>query len=408
MLEIALGIGLFTGIILLLVLVILFARSRLVRTGPVHIEIDGYKDRCFESNAGDSLLETLNEGEIFLPSACGGNGICGQCRVKVLQGGGDILPSEEGFFNKREIANGYHLACQFMVKQDVKLELSQEVFGAGKWECEVVSNENVATFIKELVLKLPEGETIDFEPGSYLQIEAPPHTVKFTDFDVADTYRMDWDALELWHMKSELTKPLVRAYTMANYPGESSGIKFNIRIALPPQGSKNIPPGKMTSYLFDLKPGDSVTVSGPFGDFFPKHSNAEMIYLGGGSGMAPMRSHIFYLLTQEKIKRKISYWYGARSLRDLFYQKDFDALQQQYANFDWHVVMSNPQPEDDWQGHTGYAHEVLFEHYLKDHPEPEECEYYLCGPPQMLDAAQEMLKDLGVEDENIMFDDFCA
>lgn len=408
MLEIALGIGLFTSIILLLVLVILFARSRLVRTGPVHIEIDGHTDRCFEANAGDVLLETLKEGEIFLPSACGGNGICGQCRVKVLQGGGEILPSEEDFFSKREQTDGYHLACQLMVKQDLKLELPQDVFGAGKWQCEVISNNNVATFIKELVLKLPEGETMDFEPGSYVQIEAPPHTVKFTDFDIADTYRMDWDVQELWRLKSELNKPLVRAYTMANYPGEAGGIKFNIRIALPPWGSKGIPPGKMTSYLFDLKPGDAVTVSGPFGDFFPRHTDAEMIYIGGGSGMAPMRSHIFYLLTQQKTKRKISYWYGARSLRELFYQKDFDALQQQYENFDWHVVMSDPQPEDHWQGDTGYAHEVLFDKYLKEHPAPEECEYYLCGPPQMLDAVQKMLKDLGVEEDNIMFDDFCA
>ncbi|HEC16430.1 MAG TPA: NADH:ubiquinone reductase (Na(+)-transporting) subunit F [Sedimenticola sp.] len=406
MLEIALGTGLFSLIILSLVGVILFARARLVAAGPVVIEINEDPGRRIEATAGETLLSTLAEQGVFLPSACGGAGICGLCRVRVTAGGGQILPTEEDLLTKRQIAQGYRLACQLLVKQDLKLELPPEIFETGKWDCEVVSNESVATFIKELVLRPPEGETVDFRPGSYVQIEAPPHHLKYSDIEIAEQYRPVWDSLDLWRLESGADEPLHRAYSLASYPGEEGGLKFNVRIALPPPGSRDIPPGRMSSYLFGLRPGDKVAVSGPYGSFFPRQGDAEMVYVGGGAGMAPMRSHIFYLLKQAGSTRRISYWYGARSLCEVFYREDFDRLQKQHDNFQWHLALSEPQPEDNWHGYTGFIHQVLYEHYLKDHPAPETCEYYICGPPIMLKCVTKMLQELGVDDENIFFDDF--
>jgi len=406
MLEIALGIALFTLIILSLVGVILFARSRLVATGPISIEINNDPDKQIEAVAGETLLSLLAEQEIFLASACGGSGICGLCKVKVLAGGGQVFPTEKDFLSKKQIGEGYRLACQVHVKQDMKLELPAEIFETGRWECEVISNESVATFIKELVLKLPEGEALDFKPGSYLQIEAQPHHLKYADIDIAEKYRPAWDALGLWDLESVVDRPLHRAYSLANYAGEAGGLKFNIRIALAPPGSDDIPPGKMSSYLFSRRPGDRFFASGPYGSFFPRQGDAEMVYIGGGAGMAPMRAHIFHLLKQVGTQRKISYWYGARSLCEVFYQEEFDRLQQEHDNFEWHVALSDPQSEDHWQGYSGFIHQVLCEHYLQDHPAPEACEYYICGPPMMLSCVTKMLQELGVDDGNIFCDDF--
>ena len=408
MLEITLGIAFFTLIILVLVGMILFAHSRLIPTGSVHIKISNAPEKSFDTECCGKLLEALADADIFLSSACGGNGICGQCRVKVLSGGGDILPTEQGLINKKEAASGYRLACQMTIYQPLMLELPEEVFTVKKWSCDVISNHNVATFIKELVLYLPEGEKIDFEPGSYLLFEAPSHHIRYSEVDIDDKYRKEWDDFELWQLESDVKDPIKSAYTMANYPGEGQEIKFNIRIALPPLSSTGIPPGKMSSYLFSLKAGDKVTISGPYGEFFPRYTDTEMIYIGGGSGMAPLRSHINYLLKEESLKRKISYWYGARSLGEMFYMEEFNSLQESFENFSWNVVLSEPKPEDNWNGDVGFIHQVLYEKYLKNHESPEGCEYYICGPPMMMDASINMLKELGVEEENIFFDDFSA
>lgn len=408
MLEIILGIALFTVIILALVTIILIARSRLIPTGLVHIKISNAPEKSFDTACGDKLLEALANEDIFLSSACGGTGTCGQCRIKVLSGGGTILPTEQNLITKKDAADDYRLACQVAVHQPMMLELPEEVFTVKKWTCEVVSNRNVATFIKELVLHLPEGEEIDFEPGSYVLLEAPSHHIKYSEFDVADKYRKEWDEFDLWKLESYTKEPVKRAFTMANYPGEGKEIKFNIRIALPPLSSKGIPPGKMSSYLFSLKKGDKLTLSGPYGEFFPRYTDTEVIYVGGGSGMAPMRSHINYLLKEEGDKRKISYWYGARSLNEMFYMEEFNSLQEAFDNFSWRVALSDPKPEDNWKGDIGFIHQILYERYLKNHASPEDCEYYICGPPMMMDAVIDMLKELGVEEENIFFDDFSA
>ncbi|MDO4895535.1 NADH:ubiquinone reductase (Na(+)-transporting) subunit F [Moraxella sp.] len=401
------GVGMFVAIIMSLVVVILMARAKLVNTGKVNININGNPENSISTEAGGKLLQTLAGEGIFLSSACGGGGSCGQCRCKVVSGGGDILPTEESHFTQGEIRDGMRLACQVAVKQDMEIEIDPEFFDVKKWECEVISNDNVATFIKELTLKIPEGEVVPFRAGGYVQLEAPPHTVHYKDFDIAEEYHEDWNNFNLWQYTSTVTEPVIRAYSMANYPEEKGIIKFNIRIASPPpRGGEGIPPGKMSSYVFSLKPGDKITVSGPYGEFFAKDTKAEMVFIGGGAGMAPMRSHIFDQLKRLNSDRKISFWYGARSKREMFYVEDYDGLAAEFPNFEWHVALSDPQPEDNWDGYTGFIHNVLYENYLKDHPAPEDCEFYMCGPPVMNAAVIAMLKSLGVEDENILLDDF--
>ncbi len=403
--EIILGVVMFTVIVLSLVAMILAARARLVSTGDVTIEVNGEADHTIKTPAGGKLLQTLASEGLFLSSACGGGGSCAQCKCKVLEGGGSMLPTEKAHFTNREEKEGWRLSCQVAVKQNMKIEVPEEIFGVKKCECEVVSNNNVATFIKELVLKLPEGENVNFRAGGYVQLECPPYDVSFKDFAVEERFRGDWDKFDLWRYRSVVNETTIRAYSMANYPEERGLLKFNIRIATPPPNT-DLPPGKMSSWVFSLKPGDKVTVYGPFGEFFAKDTDAEMVFVGGGAGMAPMRSHIFDQLKRLKSSRKMSFWYGARSKREMFYQDEYDKLQDENENFRWHVALSDPLPEDNWDGYTGFIHNVLYEQYLKNHPAPEDCEFYMCGPPMMNAAVIKMLKDLGVEDENIMLDDF--
>ena len=402
--EIILGVTMFTLVVLALVIFILIARSRLVASGDVNIEING--ETAITVPAGDKLLQTLSNAGLFLPSACGGGGSCAQCKCVVNEGGGSMLPTEESHFTKREANEGWRLSCQTPVKQDMKVEVPEEVFGVKRWECTVVANPNVATFIKELTLQLPEGENVDFRAGGYVQLECPPHHVKYADFDIEEQYRGDWEHFGFFNLESKVTEPVIRAYSMANYPEERGIVKFNIRIATPPPGSQGLPCGQMSSYVFSLKPGDKITVYGPFGEFFAKDTENEMVFIGGGAGMAPMRSHIFDQLKRLNSKRKISFWYGARSLRECFYNDEYDMLQDENDNFQWHLALSDPQPEDNWDGMTGFIHNVLYEQYLRDHEAPEDCEYYMCGPPMMNSAVIKMLIDLGVERENIFLDDF--
>ncbi|USD38416.1 NADH:ubiquinone reductase (Na(+)-transporting) subunit F [Ferrimonas sp. SCSIO 43195] len=403
--EMAIGISMFTVVVCLLVAVILFAKSKLVASGDVTIGINDDPNKTVTTPAGDKLLGALAGQDIFIPSACGGGGTCGQCRVHVKSGGGEILPTERDHITKKEAKEGCRLACQVAVKGDMELELEEEIFGVKKWECEVVSNDNTATFIKELRLKIPEGEEVPFKAGGYIQIEAPAHHVKYSDFDIPDEYRDDWDKYNLFELESRVDEDVLRAYSMANYPDEKGLIMLNVRIATPP--SNDLPPGKMSSFIFNLKAGDKVTISGPFGEFFVKEdSDAEMIFIGGGAGMAPMRSHIFDQLKGKHTKRKMSFWYGARSTREIFYQEDFDTLAAENDNFEWHVALSDPLPTDNWDGYTGFIHTVLLENYLKNHKAPEDCEFYMCGPPIMNSSVITMLKELGVEDENILLDDF--
>ena len=404
MLEIGLGVGFFTLIVLTLVAIILFAKDKLVPDGNVSITING--DKTIEVPAGGKLLGALAEHKLFVPSACGGGGTCAQCRVKIHKGGGSILPTEETHINKREAREGDRLSCQVAVKQDMQIEVPEEVFGVKQWRCTVRSNDNVATFIKELVLELPDGESVDFRAGGYIQIECPPHKLKYTEFEVQEEYKPDWDHFNIWQYESVVEETVVRAYSMANYPEEKGIIMLNVRIASPPPRTEGLPPGKMSSFIFNLKKGDQVTISGPFGEFFAKKTDTEMVFIGGGAGMAPMRSHIFDQLERLHTKRKMSFWYGARSLREMFYVEDYDRLAADHDNFEWIVALSDPQEEDNWEGETGFIHNVLFENYLKDHPAPEDCEFYMCGPPMMNQAVIGMLHELGVEDENILLDDF--
>lgn len=404
--TVLIGVGMFTAIVLALVVIILLARSRLVSTGSVHIGINEDAEKAIDVAAGGKLLQTLAEKGIFVSSACGGGGTCAQCKVIVKSGGGDILPTEVSHFTPREVKDGWRLSCQVAVKQDMEVELDEAFFGVKKWETTVRSNHNMATFIKELVLDLPEGEDVHFRAGGYVQLECPPHHVKYKDFDIEAEYRGDWEKFGFFNFESKVEEDVIRAYSMANYPEEKGLLKFNIRIATPPPGSQGIPPGQMSSWVFGLKPGDKVTVYGPFGEFFAKDTDNEMVFIGGGAGMAPMRSHIFDQLRRIKTNRRISFWYGARSLRELFYQDEYDALASENENFDWHIALSDPQPEDNWSGLTGFIHNVLYENYLKDHPAPEDCEYYMCGPPMMNAAVIKMLEDLGVERDNIFLDDF--
>lgn len=404
--TIAGGVAMFTVMIMALVFVILYARSHLVSSGDVKIEINGDPQRTLTVPAGGKLLQTLANEGIFLSSACGGGGTCAQCRCHVIEGGGAILPVEEQHFTRGEVRDHARLACQVPVKQNMKIEVEPEFFGVKQWDCTVLSNDNVATFIKELVLKIPDGESVDFRAGGYVQLECPPHVVDYKEFDIPDEYRGDWDRFKVFDNVSKVDETVIRAYSMANYPEEKGLIKFNIRVASPPPGRKDIPPGKMSSWIFSLKAGDKVRVSGPYGEFFAKETDNEMVFIGGGAGMAPMRSHIFDQLKRLNSKRKISFWYGARSLRETFYADEFDELARKYENFSWHLALSDPLPEDNWTGPTGFIHNVVYESYLKDHPAPEDCEFYMCGPPMMNASVIKMLKDLGVEDEHIMLDDF--
>ncbi|ELR65189.1 Na(+)-translocating NADH-quinone reductase subunit F [Photobacterium marinum] len=404
--DIILGVVMFTLIILALVLVILFAKSKLVPSGDITISVNGDPEKAITTAAGDKLLSALSANGIFVSSACGGGGSCGQCRVKVKSGGGDILPTELDHITKGEAREGERLACQVNVKSDMEIELPEEIFGVKKWECTVLSNDNQATFIKELVLQIPEGEEVPFRAGGYIQIEAEPHHIKYADFDIPEEYREDWDKFNLFRYESIVKEPSIRAYSMASYPEEKGLIKLNVRIATPPPNNPDVPPGVMSSYIWSLKSGDTCTISGPFGEFFAKDTDNEMVFIGGGAGMAPMRSHIFDQLLRLKSKRKMTYWYGARSKREMFYVEDFDTLAADNENFEWHVALSDPLPEDNWDGYTGFIHNVIYENYLKDHEAPEDCEYYMCGPPMMNAAVIGMLKDLGVEDENILLDDF--
>jgi Na+-transporting NADH:ubiquinone oxidoreductase subunit F len=396
----------FTGIILALVALILAARKQLVPTGEIQFEINDDPELTITTKPGGKLLGALAEKGIFIPSACGGGGTCGQCHVHVYDGGGEILPTETSVISKREAREGLRLACQVGVKQDMKLGVAPEIFNVKKWECTVRHNKGVATFIKESVFELPEGENCDFRAGGYIQIEAPPHELSYSEFDIEDEYKGDWDEFNLWRFKSVVKEPIMRAYSMANYPDEKGIIMLNVRVCPPPPNATDAPPGQMSSYIFNLKPGDKVTISGPYGEFFARDTDNEMVFIGGGAGMAPMRSHIWDQLLRLDTKRKITYWYGARSLKEMFYVDELNELQEKFPNFKWYVALSDPMPEDNWDGPTGFIHTVLYDMYIKDHEAPEDCEYYMCGPPMMANAVTNMLIEQGVERENVMFDDF--
>ncbi|MDC3107278.1 NADH:ubiquinone reductase (Na(+)-transporting) subunit F [SAR86 cluster bacterium] len=405
LIEIVLGIVAFTLIVNMMIFVILFARTRLVSTGDVTVEINGDPEKTITVPAGGKLLQTLAEQDLFLSSACGGGGTCAQCRCQVYDGGGSILATEEAHFNNREKKDFWRLSCQVPVKSDMKITVPDEVFGAKKWETTVKSNENVATFIKELILELPEGEKVGFDAGGYVQMEIPAYEADYKSFEIETEYLDDWEKFKVLENKSVVKEPVIRAYSMANYPEEKGIMKFNIRIASPPPGT-DFPPGEASSYLFNLKKGDKLTIFGPFGEFMAKDTQNEMVFIGGGAGMAPMRSHIFDQLLRLDSSRKISFWYGARSLKEMFYDEEFRELEKKYENFSYHTALSDPLPEDSWSGYTGFISHVLHDNYLVNHPTPEDCEYYMCGPPMMMDAAFKMLDSLGVEPENIMFDDF--
>ncbi|MEZ6088903.1 MAG: NADH:ubiquinone reductase (Na(+)-transporting) subunit F [Pirellulaceae bacterium] len=399
------GVLMFTVVIFLLVGVILGAKKILVPSGDVKININNQKD--ISVPAGGKLLGALADAGIFVSSACGGGGTCAQCKVRVLDGGGEILDTERNHISKKEASCGERLSCQVAVKQDMKVEVPEEAFETKKWECTVRSNHNVATFIKELVLELPEGEDVAFKAGGYIQIECPPHTVYYKDFEIEDRFHEDWDKFNVWRYVSTVDETVVRAYSMANYPGEKGIIMLNVRVASPPpRAPEDTPPGKMSSYIFNLKPGDKVTISGPYGEFFIKDTDAEMVYIGGGAGMAPLRSHLFELFRNLKTGRKVSYWYGGRSSRELFYVDHFRKIEEEFPNFTFNIALSEPLPSDNWKGYVGFIHQVLYDNYLKEHPAPEDIEYYICGPPMMNAAVFKLLEDLGVEQENIAYDDF--
>jgi len=407
MVEVTLGVTMFTFVVVSLVGLLMVARQQLVSTGNVTITVNDNPDKALRTRAGGTLLGTLAASDIFIPSACGGKGTCGVCKVKVLDGGGAVLPTERSHVTRGEVRDCVRLSCQVKVKQDMKIAIPPEIFDVRQWRCKVRSNHNVATFIKELILELPAGEEVPFRAGGYIQIDAPVGTYEYENFDVEKEYRADWDTFKLWRYEVTLDETVTRAYSMANYPEEKGFIMLNVRVASPPpRAPEGTPPGKMTAYLFDLKPGDDVTISGPFGEFFAKDTPAEMIFVGGGAGMAPMRSHIFDQFRRLRTTRKVSFWYGARSRREAFYIEDFDAIQEEHDNFSWHLALSDPVPEDNWTGFTGFIHQVLYDNYLKDHSAPEDVEYYLCGPPLMLKACMQMLDSLGVEPDNILFDDF--
>jgi Na+-transporting NADH:ubiquinone oxidoreductase subunit F len=404
--TIAFGVLFFTLVVVSLVALLLVAKARLLPGGEVQIVINDDADKTLTTSAGGTLLNTLSANQIFIPSACGGKGTCGVCKCVVTEGGGALLPTEVAHVGPREAREGVRLSCQVKVKENMKIELPAEVFDVQRWTCKVRSNENVATFIKELILELPAGEEVPFRAGGYIQIECPPHIANYKDFDVQEEYRDDWDKFDVWRYVSDCTEPVTRAYSMANYPDEKGMIMLNIRIASPPPNMPDVEPGLMSSYIFNLKPGDEVVISGPFGEFYAMPTDREMCFVGGGAGMAPMRSHIFDQFRRLSTDRKVTFWYGARSLREAFYIDHFDQIAAENPNFEWHLALSEPLPEDHWEGYVGFIHQVLHDNYLKDHESPEELEYYLCGPPMMINACQKMLSDLGVEEENVLFDDF--
>lgn len=412
-LTILAAVVIFLILTLLLVAILLLAKAKLTPSGELKIRING--EREVTTPAGSTLLSSLAANKIFLPSACGGGGSCGMCRCQVEEGGGEILPTEVGFFTRKQIKGHYRLACQVKVKNDLEIKIPQSVLGIKKWECEVVSNNNVASFIKEFVVRLPEGETLNFQPGSYIQIDVPKYDIKFTDMDIDDKYRDEWDKFKMWGLVCKNDEETYRAYSMANHPAEGNIVMLNIRIATPPfdrntgTWAAGIKPGICSSYIFSRKPGDKVTVSGPYGEFHILNTKREMLYIGGGAGMAPLRSHLLHLFkTLKTTDRKISYWYGARSRREIFYEEDFRAIERNFPNFSFHIALSDPQPEDNWTGYTGFIHQVIYDHYLKDHDAPEDIEYYMCGPGPMANAVKKMLWDLGVPREMLMYDDFGA
>ena len=417
--TIILGVAVFIMMIVALVVFLMVARSKLVNSAAVTININE-GEKALSANAGTNLLNVLSAEKIFIPSACGGKGSCGVCKVHIHSGGGSMLPTEEGHISRGEARSGCRLACQVKVKNDMDIEIEPEIFGVRKWECTVRSNHNVATFIKEFIIDLPEGESVPFRAGGYIQIDCPPHVQKYSDFDIEEEYRGDWDNFDMWRFVSNVKDEVTRAYSMANYPEEYGMIMLNIRVASPPPRMPDVPPGIMSSFIFGRKPGDKVTISGPFGEFFARETNSEMVFIGGGAGMAPMRSHIFDQFKRIKTDRKVSFWYGARSFREAFYLEDFDGIQSEFNNFEWHVALSDVIEEDDWdnvespsrqslgckKGYTGYIHNVVHDEYLKDHESPEDIEYYLCGPPMMNTSVINMLINIGVEEESIMLDDF--
>ena len=412
MISIVTTLIIFTTVILILTLLILLSETLLVQKGNVNIIINEEEKKPYSVNAGTTLLGSLVQNEIFLPSACGGKGTCGTCICKVNAGGGDLLPTEKTFINRRLEREGCRLACQVKVKEDMNITVPEEIFSIQQWKCKVLSNENVATFIKEFVVCLPENERLNFKPGGYVQIEIPSYKIDFAkDIMIEKDYRKDWNKFGIFDLKMKNSDYAVRAYSMANHPAEGDIVMLNVRIATPPFDRKtdklmDVPSGIGSSYIFSKKPGDEVTISGPYGEFFIRDTDREMIYIGGGAGMAPMRSHIFHLAYTLKTKRKVSYWYGARSKREIFYEEDFRKIEKKMPNFSFQLALSDPHPKDKWKGHEGFIHQVVFEKYLKDCPAPEEIEYYLCGPPLMLDAVKKMLYDLGVEPEMIMYDEF--
>jgi Na+-transporting NADH:ubiquinone oxidoreductase subunit F len=402
------SIVVFLFVILLLVILLLYAKKKLTPQGDVTLTIN---DKELTVSPGSTILNTLSGNQIFLPSACGGGGTCGMCKCQVVEGGGSILPTEVSFFTRREQQENWRLGCQVKIREDMKIKVPESIMGIKKWECEVISNNNVATFIKEFVVKLPEGETLDFESGGYIQIDVPKYDVSFRDMDVASEYRDDWDKLGLWDLKVKNTEETYRAYSMANHPGEGNIIMLNIRIATPPWDNvkkqfMKVPSGLCSTFVFTRKPGDKVMISGPYGEFHIKDTKNEMVYIGGGAGMAPLRSHIFHLFHTLKSDRKVTYWYGARSKREIFYEEEFRKIEAEFPNFKFNIALSEPMPEDNWTGYTGFIHKVLHDNYLSKHDEPEDIEYYLCGPPMMNSAVFKMLYDLGIPDENIAFDDF--
>ena len=406
MLTVLYGVLVFIVVILALVGVLLAAKARLVPSGDATLTVNNDPDKALHVKSGGTLLATLTENKIFIPSGCGGKGSCGVCRAVVTAGGGPLLPTEASFISPKEARAGMRLACQVKVKEDMSIELPPEVFDVRRWHCRVRSNRSVSTFIKELILELPAGEEVPFRAGGYVQIACPPHEIAYKDFDIEEEYRGEWDQYDLWRYVSKVDEETERAYSMASYPEEKDIIMLNVRVASPPPQVPDAPPGKMSSYIFSLKPGDEVTISGPFGEFFARETDNEMCFIGGGAGMAPMRSHIYDQFHRLHTKRKVTYWYGARSLREAFYVEEFDQIAKENENFEWHLALSEAKEEDRWTGLTGFVHQALYDNYLKDHPAPEDIEYYLCGPPMMIDAVVQLLVDQGVEPESILFDNF--